>query len=182
MTVGQVSGISTLYVQTISSDSAYADFTARIDGNIYITKRVNVRKAYDGAEGEPGTPGTPGTDGITLQLTNVNHAIACDSFGTALPGELGSTGRAITTVNVYRGATKLTFGTDWTFDGGQTSSTSGLSYSQLAGQPTLYVNSMAGDSGHITIAVKVGTMVFLPKWIITKQKEGRSNLINRRSL
>ena len=179
MTVGQVSGISTLYVKTISSDSAYADFTARIDGNIYITKRVNVRKAYDGSDGEPGTPGT---DGITLQLTNVSHAIACDSFGTALPGELGSTGRAITTVNVYRGATKLTFGTDWTFDGSQTSSTSGLSYSQLTGQPTIYVNSMAGDSGHVTIAVKIGTMVFLPKWIITKQKEGRSNLINRRSL
>ena len=179
MTVGQVSGTSTLYVKTISSDSAYADFTARIDGNIYITKRVNVRKAYDGAEGEPGTPGT---DGITLQLTNVSHAIACDSFGTALPGELGSTGRAITTVNVYRGATKLTFGTDWTFDGSQTSSTSGLSYSQIANQPTLYVNSMEGDSGHVTIAVKIGTMVLLQKWIITKQKEGRSNLINRRSL
>lgn len=182
MTVGQVSGTSTLYVQTLSNDSAYADFTARIDGNIYITKRVNVRKAYDGSNGEPGTPGTPGTDGITLQLTNTNHAIACDSFGTPLPGEVGSTGRAITTVNVYRGTTKLTFGTDWTFDGGQTSSTSGLSYSQLSGQPTIYVNSMAGDSGHVTIAVKVGTMVFLPKWIITKQKEGRSNLINRRSL
>ena len=54
MTVGQVSGTSTLYIQTISSDSAYADFTARIDGNIYITKRVNVRKAYDGAEGTNG--------------------------------------------------------------------------------------------------------------------------------
>ena len=108
MTVGQVSGISTLYVKTISADSAYADFTARIDGNIYITKRVNVRKAYDGSNGEPGTPGT---DGITLQLTNVSHAIACDSFGTALPGEVGASGRAVTTVNVYRGSTKLTYGT-----------------------------------------------------------------------
>ena len=111
MTVGQVSGISTLYVKTISAASAYADFTAKIDGNIYITKRVNVRKAYDGSNGQPGTPGTPGTDGITLQLTNVSHAIACDSFGTALPGEVGESGRAITTVNVYRGSTKLTYGT-----------------------------------------------------------------------
>lgn len=111
MTVGQVSGTSTLYVQTISNDSAYGDFTARIDGNIYITKRVNVRKAYSGSDGSPGTPGTPGTDGITLQLTNTNHAIACDSFGTPFDGEVGASGRAVTTVNVYRGSTKLTYGT-----------------------------------------------------------------------
>ena len=128
-----------------------------------------------------GDKGDPGADGYTLQLTNIAHSVACDSFGTANDGELGPSGKAITTVNVYKGATKLAYGTGWSFDGDSMSS-AGLIYAQQSGQPTLYVNSMSGDSGHVTIAVKIGTMVLLQKWIITKQKEGRSNLINRRSL
>ena len=173
--IGQISGTSTLFLSGITANAGFGDFTVRI-GSIYLTKRLNAKKAYDGSAGDSGQ------DGITLLLTNVSHAIACDSFGTALPGELGSTGKAITTVNVYRGSTKLAFGTDWTFDGGQTSSTSGLSYSQIANQPTLYVNSMVGDSGHITIAVKIGSIVLLPKWIITKQKDGRSDIAYRKAL
>ena len=43
------------------------------------------------------------------------------------------------------------------------SSTSGLSYSQVSGQPTLYINSLAGDSGNVTIAVKIGTMTLIQK-------------------
>ena len=175
--VGQISGTSTLFISGITAVSGYVDFTIRVGSNIYLTKRLNASKIIDGADGQPGDPGA---DGYTLQLTNIAHSVACDSFGTANDGELGPSGKAITTVNVYKGATKLAYGTGWSFDGASMSS-AGLVYAQQSGQPTLYVNSMSGDSGHVTIAVKIGTVVLIQKWIITKQKDGRSDIASRKA-
>jgi len=49
-----------------------------------------------------------GTGTYTALLTNEAHSISCDSGGTPISGELGSGGRAKTTILAFAGATALT--------------------------------------------------------------------------
>ena len=47
-------------------------------------------------------------DGYTVNLSNDNFDIICNDNGDALAGEIGSSGRAITTATVSKGTTALT--------------------------------------------------------------------------
>ena len=47
-------------------------------------------------------------DGYFINLSNDNFSIMCDSNGEALISEIGSTGKAISTITVSKGSTKLT--------------------------------------------------------------------------
>lgn len=47
-------------------------------------------------------------DSFNIVASNENFSIACDDSGNPLAGEIGQNGKAITSISVYRGTTKLT--------------------------------------------------------------------------
>lgn len=65
-------------------------------------------QGQQGPQGSQGPQGQPGADAYSVVLTNENQSIACDSNGTPLSGELGTTGKAVCEIIAYRGGTKLT--------------------------------------------------------------------------
>ena len=52
--------------------------------------------------------GDDGKDSYTVVMDNETHAILCNSVGTPSNGEIGASGRAKTSIQVFKGATKLT--------------------------------------------------------------------------
>lgn len=97
------------------------------------------------------------TDAYSVLLTNDSYSVVCDKDGNAVAGELGSSGKAKTTVTVYKGNNSLT----------GVASNPGLnqfSYS-IATQTgctaartdnsTFYINTVSADSGSVTVTVNV---------------------------
>lgn len=169
--IGQISGTSTLFLSGITEDSGFGDFTVRI-GSIYLTKRLNAKKAYDGATG---LPGNPGVGGVSMMLVPETWPVMCDSSGVPLSGELTSSGKAITEIKVYLGGTLKTYGTDWQF---LTSYGTNVTWGQISGQPKIYINSMSPEakSGYVDINIQLLGVALTKRFSVSKVITGAQGL------
>lgn len=122
-----------------------------------------------------------GQDAYNVILDHESHAVACDSNGNALPGELGSSGKASFSIQATKGNTSLTLlqssenaksgFCNWKID----STASGIS--AIVMKDGLYVNTMTVDSGRITLFFDFENKFIVKKSIsITKQKPGATGL------
>lgn len=111
-----------------------------------------------------------GVDSVTVELSQSNYSVSCNSSGTPKSGELGTSGKAITNVRVFKGGTELVLGTGWSFG---TNSASGLTYGALSGTPsTLYVATMTADLGYIDIDVLVDSVHYKKRFSVSKRYDG----------
>ncbi len=111
-----------------------------------------------------------GVDSVTVELSQSNYSVSCNSSGTPKSGELGTSGKAITNVRVFKGGTELVLGTGWSFG---TNSASGLTYGALSGTPsTLYVDTMTADLGYIDIDVVVDSVHYKKRFSVSKSYDG----------
>ena len=172
--VGQVYPTSTLFLSGINSDSGYVDLTVRI-GSVYLTRRLNAKKAYDGSAGAPGSPGSPGVGGVSMMLVPETWPVMCDSSGVPLSGELTSSGKAITEIKVYLGGTLKTYGTDWQF---LTSYGTNVTWGQISGQPKIYINSMSQEakSGYVDINIQLLGVALTKRFSVSKVITGAQGL------
>lgn len=122
-----------------------------------------------------------GQDAYNVILDHESHAVACDSNGNALPGELGSSGKASFSIQVTKGNTSLTLlqsseaakngYCNWKVD----SVASGISV--IVTKDSLYINTMTVDSGRITLFFDFENKFTVRKSLsITKQKPGATGL------
>lgn len=97
-------------------------------------------------------------DAYTVTLSNDNFNIVCNNNGDALAGEIGSSGRAITTTTVYAGATKLT-----AVSSNPTTRQYSISISSQvgctaakSGNDKVYINTLTNSvSGKVTISFNI---------------------------
>lgn len=97
------------------------------------------------------------TDAYSVLLTNDSYSVVCDKDGNAVAGELGSSGKAKTTIAVYKGNSSLTgvasnpglnqFSYSITTQTGCTAARTDNS--------TFYINTVSADSGSVTVTVNV---------------------------
>lgn len=122
-----------------------------------------------------------GQDAYNVILDHESHAVACDSDGVALPGEIGSSGKATFTIQATKGNKLLTMlqsaetakdgHCNWKVDSVPT----GISV--VATDSGLYVDSMAVDSGRIVLYFDFENKFIARKTVsITKQKQGATGL------
>ena len=171
VTISQVSGTSTLFISSIAANSGYMILGARIYATsthpeVILYKKVNVSKLYDGNNG---VDGNDGVDGISVVLTNDSHSVMCDSSGNALPGELTSSGKAVTEVRVYMGGALMAYKTDWQF---LTNVNSNVTSDQIPGQPKIYINSMSASSGYVDINLQLLGVGLTKRFSVTKSITG----------
>ena len=169
--IGQISGTSTLFLSGITANAGFGDFTVRI-GSVYLTKRLNAKKAYDGATG---LPGNPGVGGVSMMLSPESWPVMCDSSGVPISGELTSSGKAITEIKVYLGGTLKTYGTDWQF---LTSYGTNVTWGQISGQPKIYINSMSQEakSGYVDINIQLLGVALTKRFSVSKVITGAQGL------
>lgn len=97
-------------------------------------------------------------DAYTVTLSNDNFNIVCNNNGDALAGEIGSSGRAITTTTVYAGATKLTAVSSNPTTGQYSISISSQVGCTAAksGNYKVYINTLTNSvSGKVTISFNI---------------------------
>lgn len=97
-------------------------------------------------------------DAYTVTLSNDNFNIVCNNNGDALAGEIGSSGRAITTTTVYAGATKLTAVSSNPTTGQYSISISSQVGCTAAksGNDKVYINTLTNSvSGKVTISFNI---------------------------
>lgn len=122
-----------------------------------------------------------GQDAYNVILDHESHAVACDSNGNALPGELGSSGKALFSIQATKGNTSLTLlqsseaakngYCNWKVD----SAANGISV--IVTKDSLYINTMTVDSGRITLFFDFENKFTVRKSLsITKQKPGATGL------
>ena len=122
-----------------------------------------------------------GQDAYNVILDHESHAVACDSNGNALPGELGSSGKALFSIQATKGNASLTLlqsseaakngFCNWKVD----SAASGISV--IVTKDSLYINTMTVDSGLITLSFDFENKFTVRKSLsITKQKPGATGL------
>lgn len=122
-----------------------------------------------------------GQDAYNVILDHESHAVACDPDGVALPGEIGSSGKATFTIQATKGNKLLTMlqsaetakagYCNWKVDSVPT----GISV--VATDSGLYVDSMAVDSGRIVLYFDFENKFIARKTVsITKQKQGTTGL------
>lgn len=110
-----------------------------------------------------------GSDSYSVILTNESHTIACNSAGTAKSGELGSSGKAITRIIVYKGLDTISYGTGgWSYgtivDSNVTHNTNG---------DQLYIGTISADSGYVDIPIVFnGTTITTKRFSLSKSKDG----------
>lgn len=121
-----------------------------------------------------------GQDAYNVILDHESHAVACDPDGVALPGEIGSSGRATFTIQATKGNKLLTMlqSAETAKDGycnwKVESIPTGISVVTDSG---LYIDSMTVDSGRITLFFDFENKFIARKSIsITKQKQGATGL------
>lgn len=113
-----------------------------------------------------------GSGSISIILSNEVHAVACNVDGTPLPGEIGSGGRAVTTVYVYYGATPLTAVTGTLTTGDFKISALTCSTGTTAGQTgadVVYVNTMTDAEVGGYIDIEISCMPLSTTQVITKR-------------
>lgn len=97
-------------------------------------------------------------DAYTVTLSNDNFNIVCNNNGDALAGEIGSSGRAITTTTVCAGATKLTAVSSNPTTGQYSISISSQVGCTAAksGNDKVYINTLTNSvSGKVTISFNI---------------------------
>ena len=110
-----------------------------------------------------------------MVLTNDSYSVLCDSEGAPLPGQLGSSGKAITEVKVYLGGSLKTYGTDWQFISGQVIGT-GCTWGQISGEPKIYINSMSAATAQVEINVQLLGVQLTKVFTVTKTITGAQGL------
>lgn len=111
-----------------------------------------------------------GDDSLSMTLSNTTIGVSCNSSGTPKSGELGASGRAVTTVKVFKGTTELLLGTDWSFNA---ITDSNVTHGQVTGSlSTIYVDTMTGDLGYIDIQVAVGSELMTRRFSVNKVYDG----------
>lgn len=120
-----------------------------------------------------------GDDAYSVIFNHDTHAVACDSYGNAMSGELGPSGKAIFALSAYKGATKLImrYSTSASNNGicaWKIGTTSGCTASQVSGSnEKFYINTMTADSGFVEIICSIDGKISVTKKVsIVKQKKG----------
>ena len=118
------------------------------------------------------------TDAYTVALSNESVAIACDVAGTALAGELGSGGKATSSLAVYKGPIALTPVT-----AGATPTVGQYKYvigTAVGSTPlrlndsTFYINAVSADTGSVLVTIYLeGLLLSITKTLTwNKSKTG----------
>lgn len=120
-----------------------------------------------------------GDDAYSVILNHDTHAVACDSSGNALVGELGPSGKAVFALSAYKGATKLTMRyagaasaagiCAWKFG-----TISGCSAAQISGSnEKFYISTMTADSAYVEVVCSVDGKASVTRRVtIVRQKKG----------
>lgn len=122
-----------------------------------------------------------GQDAYNVILDHESHAVACDPDGVALPGEIGSSGKATFTIQATKGNKLLAMlqSAETAKDGycnwKVESIPTGISV--VVTDSGLYIDSMTVDSGRITLFFDFENKFIARKTVsITKQKQGATGL------
>lgn len=106
-----------------------------------------------------------GENSYTVVMTNESHSVIADSAGTVKANELGASGRAKSTVNVYKGSTALT---------GVTGTPAANQFRLVAGTMTNVTATLGANSVQIdTLTADSGTA------IVTVQLEGTAKTVTK---
>lgn len=142
------------YMEATSVD--HSVIRIRCSANGY-TDETTLIKIYDGS------------DSYNVILTNESHTIACNSAGAAKSGELGSSGKAITRIIVYKGLNQISYGTGgWSYG---TITDSNVTHNISSGQ--LYIETISADSGYVDIPIVVnGITIVTKRFSLSKSKDG----------
>lgn len=117
-------------------------------------------KGEPGKDGKPGADGRPGTDAIYANLTNDSHTVPTLADGTS-----GNYKGCETTIELYKGATKLTGGVEYTVVAHE-----GIT-GNLVGN-TYTVTNMAVDVGKVTLRASYQGKGYDKNFNISKSKKG----------
>lgn len=118
------------------------------------------------------------TDAYTVALSNESVAIACDVAGTALAGELGSGGKATSSLAVYKGPIALTpVAAGATPTVGQYKYVIGTAVGSTPvrlNDSTFYINAVSADTGSILVTIYLeGLLLSITKTLTwNKSKTG----------
>lgn len=116
-----------------------------------------------------------GENSYTVVMTNESHSVIADSAGTVKANELGASGRAKSTVNVYKGSVALT-GVTGTPTTGQFKLVAGTMTNVTAtlGANSVQIDTLTADSGTAMITVQLeGTAKTVTKTMsLTKVRDG----------
>lgn len=104
-----------------------------------------------------------GGSAYTVLLSNEAHTLPCDTLGNVLS-------QAQTTVKVFRGATELTLGTDWSFS--TITRSTGVSITRVGAVISTTAFAAAQASGYVDIDVSVGGLIITKRWTLAKSYEG----------
>ena len=110
--------------------------------------------------------GESGNDAFVVTSTRDYIGIACNSSGTPKTGELGASGTTLFTVDVYQGNTKLAFATNWAFFHNEYTD---VTINQVSGTSTLFISSIAANSGYMTLGVRIYATSTHPEIILYKR-------------
>lgn len=120
------------------------------------------------------------TDAYTVTLSNESVSIACDAAGTAIAGELGAAGKAISALSVYKGSLALTPVASGAIPAvGQYKYTIGTTTGSVAirtNDSTFYIASISADSGTIPVTIYIEGMSTTVSKLMTwnKSKTGET--------
>lgn len=122
---------------------------------------IQGQQGQQGQQGPQGSQGQPGADAYSVVLTNENQSIACDSNGTPIAGQLGTSGIAKTKVLVYKGTKSLTpvasksnLGTGKFYAELSGTVIGGGSFNKVNGRlDEFYLDGAIGESGSATIKI-----------------------------
>ncbi len=129
--------------------------------NFYTNNATTIRCLVSGVYSDQVTivKLADGSSGYTVLLTNEAHSVSCDVNGNALPGELGSSGKAKTKVLVYKGTKQLTYRSFNSFGdyfGYSIAGIENITYDSINGE--LYITSIdpSASSGKLNLLVRCG--------------------------
>lgn len=120
--------------------------------------------------------GSSGADSLTGILSNEAHTILLNSTtGLPVSGEITSSGKAKTTLQVYEGLTKLVYGgaNDYTIGVASDNGNVTFAFAANGNDVDIYVDTWAANerSAVCTITITYGTIVFSKKFSISSSKD-----------
>lgn len=118
--------------------------------------------------------GSPGADALIGILSNEAHTLVLSSItGSPLTGEIGSTGKAKTTLQVYKGLTKLIYSSDYTIAVSSDNAGVTFAFAVNGNDADVYVNTWTANerSAVCTITITYGAIVFSKKFSISSSKD-----------
>lgn len=120
--------------------------------------------------------GSPGADSLTGILSNEAHTILLDSTtGSPVSGEITSSGKAKTTLQVYEGLTKLVYGVanDYTIGVASDNGDVTFAFAANGNDVDIYIDTWTANerSAVCTITITYGAIVFSKKFSVSSSQD-----------